>query len=328
MENQYTKVLKDYKIRLSSVIHLSMWRRGFSSTAKDTLVLTTDNEADPISWKGAATDIYDLIDEVARPAGLQFRVEIRNPEMMYQDRSSGVTPGSNIHRALLAVQPLVEAEVVKIIPLHMRRVVSYRMRGLEDQLPSHKPTVMVLVEPNSHHCWHIVEAQIEAAINSVKSHDIKICLEFGTSLLCPSVTQDVEPSRPIALEIMPEIARNGASIGPQMTMDAGSLGVWVWFQPKGNSERTPCFLTCYNVIASGEGDPERRKRNDIEGIGLKEAVGPNPIKVDYPAPFDAAVTKKDFESKIEKGDDLDKANTRSLEIFNQYMSENGIGRVE
>jgi hypothetical protein len=127
---------------------------------------------------------------------------------------------------------------------------------------------------------------------------------------------------------MPEIARNGASIGPQMTMDAGSLGVWVWFQPKGNSERTPCFLTCYNVIASGEGDPERRKRNDIEGIGLKEAVGPNPIKVDYPAPFDAAVTKKDFESKIEKGDDLDKANTRSLEIFNQYMSENGIGRVE
>lgn len=330
MQSQYTKVLDFYNIRLTSVIALSIWRKGFSSTAKDTLVLTTDNEAEPFLWKEAATEIYSLINQVAGPAGLEFRIEIRNPRLMYQDKSEGIKIGSDIHQALLEVQPLIEAQVAKSIPLHMRRVISYRMRGPKNQhdVSNFIPTVMILVRPDSRHLWGIVENQIEAVIKSVKSCDVEISLEFGTSLLNPAVIKDMVPPMPMYFDTLPEIARNGASIGPQMmTRDAGSLGVWVWLKPNNNSVKKPCFLTCYHVVAGGERNPERREQNNKNGINFAKAAGPNPIGVNYPAPFDAAVTKENFESNTKEGNDPDQSNKKSLEVFTRYAS-NGIGRVE
>lgn len=331
-ENAWRGILEAHGIHLHSAMSFSIWRRGFSEEAKDTLILSTgdssDNGEHMAVWHKAVTAVYNLIRKTADRLGLQFRVEIRNEAHRYKDASFGIPQGTALAQVLSDIQEIVTAKVAAFLP-GIWRSVSCRMRGRRDDIETHRPTIMILVTPKSSHFWGILFREIEQAITAFKTPDIEVFLEIATSLLHPAVlSKDLEPPLPEAQYPLPDIAKNGASIGPRSTLDAGSLGVWLWFYPKDNAEKKACFLTCYHVVANGEKDRIRRRRNDTQGIGRGGVITKKPIKIDYPAPFDHNVTKETIQKAIEAQPEPQQLCAQSMRTLDRYRSADGIGYVE
>jgi hypothetical protein len=319
----YEKVLEEFSITLRQVSVQTLNRRGFPSKKKNMLIILTRDENTGY-WEQAATVIQGVIENAAGPAGLKIGVEIRNQEKMYFDASSIIRPDTAIHRALMQVQPIVSAQVEKSCPGYWKTI-EYHMRGPRLRASDRKPTVIITVKPGTRHLWQTVESQIEEAIKSVNL-DLEINLEIMPGLFLPSASLS-EDEGPRAYRDLPEIAVNGSSIGPRGDgLTAGSLGVWLYFQPYGETEKKKCFLTCHHVIPSG--DPAHRSSNDVQGIGLDGRKVEHRIKVDYPAAYDTAKTRSMWMPKIANDDKHSAVGRNTIQTINRYASAGGIGGVE
>jgi hypothetical protein len=319
----YEKVLEEFSITLRQVSVQTLNRRGFPSKKKNMLIILTRDE-NTECWEQAATVIQGVIENAAGPAGLKIGVEIRNQEKMYFDASSIIRPDTDIHRALMQVQPIVSAQVKKSCPGYWKTI-EYHMRGPRLRASDRKPTVIITVKPGTRHLWQTVESQIEEAIKSVNL-DLEINLEIMPGLFRPSAVLS-EDEGPIVYRDLPETAVNGSSIGPRGDeLTAGSLGVWLYFQPFGETEKKKCFLTCHHLITSG--DPANRSSNDVHGIGLDGRKVEHRIKVDYPAAYDTAKTRSILLSEIANGDEDNGVSRKTIQTINRYASAGGIGGVE
>jgi phage head maturation protease len=74
----------------------SLKTKGFENS-KDALILFSHDD-DPTLWKGAAQEVYEVINKVAEPKGLRFRVEIQNPYKTYCDMATAIVHDTEIHR--------------------------------------------------------------------------------------------------------------------------------------------------------------------------------------------------------------------------------------
>ncbi len=174
------EILDKYNIRRSSIRVLKMWRRGMESTSKDTMVVSTD-DTDTTTWPLAADDIYNAILTWATEASLQFRVEIRNQNLMYTDVSTALLHDNNVEEVISRIEPLILAKVKSLIPEAWRSVtahgrqplnVPYRDKG------SNVPTVIVLVHIGAKSVWELVEDQLRGVVQDVTPSHMNISLEI------------------------------------------------------------------------------------------------------------------------------------------------------
>ncbi|KFY17261.1 hypothetical protein V492_00791 [Pseudogymnoascus sp. VKM F-4246] len=103
-----TETLRRYNIVPSYIHVLNMSKRGLPSTAKDTIVVSI-NDDDTTRWLPAADEIYQTILPRATEAGIQFRVELRNQERMYTDMSAALRQSKETLDVLLSMDPLIMA---------------------------------------------------------------------------------------------------------------------------------------------------------------------------------------------------------------------------
>ena len=292
--------------------------------ARDTLILNTDGE-DPQSWKEAATIIQKMLNDATsrRASGVEIRVEIRNNTLMYQDISSIIEPNSLAHKVFMEVENTVTEQVMKSCPGQWRAI-SYHMRGVPFRKDP-QPTIMIRISPGTHNYWGVIESEIMAAVEAASSFKTQIHIEMLPGRALPLISQDMAPAEPIIIRRILEMPLNGASIGARGATEAGTLGAWVEFRPPGNAKKERCFLTCYQVISPG--DTANKDFNDQHGIGLEGRQIKVPIRVDYPAPFDATTTKNYLQLEITQGDDKDGRRALAINGINKHISAGGIGFV-
>lgn len=170
--------------------------------------------------------------------------------------------------------------------------------------------MLISVDPGFKTSWYTIEDELLKITAQVKT-DVDIVLEIIPSFFPSSEGYSKVLRPPKLAESISDPAHNGSSIGAKQSFDAGSLGIWMWFEPKldekqkhnpkkqkqkqPESEKFACFLTCYDAIASGETNPTKRKSNDKIGFGLKGAEKPSSwdrIVVNYPAPSDVEEVSK------------------------------------
>jgi hypothetical protein len=253
LRNDYKKVLADYTINLQEARVLGLSLRGHPQT-RDILIINTHDEH-PLIWKLAATDIQKILDDEIsrRTSGLKrkLRVEIRNHDKMYRDVSCTIKPDSLAHKACMQVEDAVYKQVTKSCPGQWRAI-SYHMRGPAGQMCDRKPTIMVRIAPGARSVWAFVERQIIAAVESASDLSVELHVELLPGRVMPLISDEMRPSVPLVIRDLPENPVSGSSIGPWGTNEAGSLGVWVNFQPIGSTEKQRCFLTCHHVISPGD----------------------------------------------------------------------------
>jgi hypothetical protein len=299
-----------------------MKTKGLENT-KDTLIILCFDD-DPSNWKAAAQQLYEVVENAAPTLANQFRVEIRNERRMYRDTSTAIIRNTDVHQALLVVQPLVE-EAVRMACPDSWSSISYHMRGPRDQEGDRKPTVMVMIKPGTRHIWDLVEQKIDEALQSAKiPMDIAIYHELysGYLLDLPPLFGKAEPS---PYSNLPANPKNGSSIGPRGSNSTGSLGAFVYFQPEGQEVKKLCVMTCYHVICSG--DPSNQATTDRIGIGLKGQNAPQHqrrIPIDYPSSYDTVTTRKALEAL---NGPLSKEMKDTLETIKRHKHAGGIGEV-
>jgi hypothetical protein len=331
LENEYKKVLQDNNIQLRHTAVMSLCRKGEHDPPRDTLLIFSE-DIDTKNWKGAATEIQEIIDRASRKlnGNPTIRVEIRNEDMMYKDVSSIIKPQTVEQRACMEIEDAVQEQVKRSCPGDWT-FIGYFMRGKTGQMEtSRKLTLIVGIKPRKRSLWGVVEEQIDEAVKSVKKSDIDIHIELFPS----RVHLLFDPTKPASKEMLPvgaemqwntELApRNGASIAPRGACNAGSLGAWVSFRGPDGAKKL-CFLTCHHVISTG--DPGNQTTNDKFGICLNGKTATTSIVVDYPAPFDTAETRKVLGSMISQGDDHGGSMKRSLEMIDTHIRNGGIGSV-
>lgn len=120
------------------------------------------------------------------------------------------------------------------------------------------------------------------------------------------------------------VPTNGSSIAPSDCIDAaGTLGPVVNYRAAGMEEFKLCFLTCYNVIASG--DLARKETNDIFGIGLGGRKVDYKIDIDYPAKYDANETRRFHKSITDRGEESGRE--LSIERLDKLAAQGPLGQV-
>jgi hypothetical protein len=151
MEDIFQTTIKDildrYNITPSSIQALKMWRRGMESTSKDTMVVSTD-DTDTTMWPLAADDIYNAILPWVTEASLQFRVEIRNQNLMYTDISTAPLHDKDVEEVMSRIEPLILAKVKSLILEAWRSVTAHGRQPLNaprGDKGSNITTVIVLV---------------------------------------------------------------------------------------------------------------------------------------------------------------------------------------
>jgi hypothetical protein len=329
LENAIKKVLRENNVQLHYTRTMALCRKGEGDTPLDTLILVSEDD-DTRNWKAAVTIIGEMIDNAARKlnGSPTIRVEIRNEDLMYRDISYVIKPETVEHRACMELEDLVFDQVKKSCPSDWTSI-CYFMRGRKDHTEaSRKLTLVVGIKPRQRSLWAFVEEQIGDAVQSLKKSDVDIYIE----LLPSRVHLLVDHSQPASKEmkpVAPEIHWNavlappsGASIGPRLSQDAGTLGTWVSFRGLDGVKQV-CFLTCCHVISPG--DPGNRTTVERHGIALNGRKAINPIFVDYPAPFDTAATKVVLSSRISRGEDDEGTMKKSLDVIEKHISNGGIG---
>jgi hypothetical protein len=328
LRSRYERILQDYGIHVHTTGVQVLVPKDDTYRSRDTLIIYTYDE-DSQRWKEAATEIQEILDKALeeRTAKIEIRVEIRNPDKMYRDTSSIIRPGTTIHEACMKVESAVYKVVKKSCPNDWTSI-SYWMRGpscaRDDK--DRKPTVIVTVTPRTTSLWWFVEDQVVEAVDSVGPLGVDLYVEILPGYAQLLLSQEMKPPNPIIYRYLQETPVNGVSIGARgASMEAGSLGTWVYFQPAGSAKKQKCFLTCYHVIAPG--DPAHRASNDFHGIGLNGRKVEKYIKVDYPAPFDATPTKAALQSEVAQGKDPNGKKAQILNVIDKYISAGGIGSV-
>jgi hypothetical protein len=325
VQNDYKKVLADFSINLQDTRVRGLCPRGYFEP-QDTLIINTHDE-DFHRWKEAATVIQWILDSATsrRDSGHKLRVEIRNDTKLFRDVSSIIKPNSLAHKACMQVESAVYEKVKQSCPGQWR-IISYHMRGPALQpADDRKPTIMVGIVPGARSFWALIEHQIIETVESANSLSVKLHVELVPGCVVPCISLEMQPPPPHILRDLPENPSNGSSIGPRGATNAGSLGVWVDFQPRGSTEKQRCFLTCHHVISPG--DPANRSFNDHHGIALEGYQGQKRITIDYPAAFDATATKEKLQREIEQGNHEDGRSAQTINTINKYVSAGGIGSV-
>jgi hypothetical protein len=328
LDDPIREVLKECGVKV--VFHMRaerLWQRGFPERAKDTVIITT-HDTDAVRWKAAAQCVFEIVQERASPAGLQMRVEIRNPELMYNDESEIVRRDTPALRTFQLIEPYVEAQVEK----HSVQwtSIAYHNRHRRFQSTPLTPTVIIFVRPGSRHIWSLVEEQIRKEIVSVSvPDDVEVNVEIlpGFITLCASMNQEPTKAKLLDIDYLSAIPTNGASISTELDSKAAeSLGPVVFYQADGEVERTKCFLTCYHVIESG--DPQGRRTNKDKGIGLEGRKVFRQITVEHPAKYDAEHTRAIVSAQLAAGQDPNSRNTRTLQILDRFAAAKGLGNVK
>ncbi|KFY83276.1 hypothetical protein V498_08188 [Pseudogymnoascus sp. VKM F-4517 (FW-2822)] len=140
----------------------------------------------------------------------------------------------------------------------------------------------------------------------------------------PTLRSPEGPLEYFSLDLLPLIPTNGSSIAPSECIDAaGTLGPVMNYGAAGTEEFKMYFLTCYNVIASG--DPARKESNDKLGIGLGGRKVDCKIDIDYPAKYDANETRRFYKSITDKG----KESVRGVSIkrLDELAAQGPLGQV-
>lgn len=215
------------------------------------------------------------------------------------------------------------------------------MRGpaLIDEDSTRIPTVILFVNPLTRNRWFYLEDRFIVTLASVKT-EVNLTFEILPSFLLRStelqsfemlpdfLSSDTElQPQNIGLfnRHLPSPAINGASIGPRTNNNAGSLGIWAYFTPEGETTKQQCFLTCYHVVRLG--DLGNLKHTDIKGIGLRKVKVKRPIQICYPATCDAEETREVLQKEIDSNDDREDAARQTLNVIDEYKSQGDIGRV-
>jgi hypothetical protein len=331
LENDIKKVLRENNIQLHLTRVMALSRKGEGETPRDTLILISEDD-DTRDWKGAVTIIGEMVDNAARKlnGSPKIRVEIRNEDLMYRDISYVIKPQTVEHRACMEIEDLIFDQVKKSCPGDWTSI-CYFMRGTKDQTEaSRKLTLVVGIKPRQRSLWGFVEEQVANVVQSLKKSDINIHIE----LLPSRVHLLVDHSQPASKEMKPfgpEIQWNtvlappsGSSIGPRVSGNAGTLGIWVSFRGPDGVKQV-CFLTCCHVILPG--DPGNGTTNERNGIALNGRKAIGPIIVDYPAPFDTKATKVTLSSTISQGNDPEGTMKRSLDAIEKHIANGGFGSV-
>jgi len=326
VEDRIRQALDEFHLTAFHIRPTCLWQRGFPEKAKDTIVIST-YDTDNTAWKEVAQLVFDIVEERAGPAGLQFRVEIRNPQRMYCDQSEIVRSGTPALRTFLRIEPYVEAQVQKSCPTHWTSI-AYHNRHPKNQEADVTATVIIFVKPGSIHFWSLVEEEVRTEIASVSLiDDITVNVEILPGFITPTIDEGTKP-RFLDLTSLPESPRNGASISPRLDgRSAGTLGPVVFYQANGETRKTKCFLTCYHVIESG--DPQGRMTNKSEGIGLDGKEITQHIIINYPAMYDARHTWKILTAELAAGRDPNSINSTTLQRLDRLAgADGGIGSVK
>lgn len=150
------------------------------STSKDTMVISTD-DTDTTMWPLAADDIYNAILPWATEASLQFRVEIRNHNLMYTDISTAPLHDKDVEEVMSRIEPLILAKVKSLIPEAWRSVTDHGRQPLNaprGDKGSNIPTVIVLVHIGAKCVWGLVEDQLRRVVEDVTPSNMNISLEI------------------------------------------------------------------------------------------------------------------------------------------------------
>lgn len=243
---------------------------------------------------------------------------------MYRDVSSIIKPNSLAHKACMQVEQTVYEKVKELCP-DQWRAISYHMRGPAFETENRKPTIMIRIASRTRSSWQLVTDEITEAVKSANPYNIELHIEILPGCAQLLISREVMPPEPFIIRDLPENPVNGSSIGARGAQYAGSVGTWVDFQPPGNAEKQRCFLTCHHVISSG--DEANKTANDYLGIGLDGRPVGTPIRVDYPAPFDATATTQWLQLEIAHGDRRSEQSAQTINDINNYVSAGGIGSV-
>ncbi|KFZ25359.1 hypothetical protein V502_00164 [Pseudogymnoascus sp. VKM F-4520 (FW-2644)] len=122
------------------------------------------------------------------------------------------------------------------------------------------------------------------------------------------------------------VPSNGSSIAPSKCTDAaGTLGPVVSYRAAGKDEVKRCFLTCYNVIATGH--PASKKINDSRGIGINGREVGFQIDVDHPSKYDVIETRRIHMARMEKGEGYEE-DIEVIKRLDEIATQGPIGQVK
>lgn len=324
LDGSIREILSGHKINPRMMGTYSFAPRHTPRDVNDTILIRTRDEFNVSSWEKAVSEIYEIVEPAAAAAGIQVRVEIWNEEKMYSGVSYVIRDETTINY-ITKIQPFVLDAVMKHCPGKWTSI-TYHYRGTLYNNSEDRLTAIIFIKPGAVHPWAELEEKISSTITSASfPEEIDISVEILPGRI--SLTRPSERSREYAhLSWLPAVPSNGSSIAPANCTDsAGTLGAVVNYRAAGEEEVRRCFLTCYNVIATG--DPVGKTANDSLGIGLDGRKVDYKINIEYPAKYDVRQTKRARISCIESK----RGTERDFDILNrleEIASQGPIGQVK
>jgi hypothetical protein len=324
LDESIREILSDHKINPRIMGTYTFAPRHTPKDVNHTILIRTCDEFNVSLWEKAVSEIYGIVEPAARAAGIQLRVEIWNEEKMYTGVSYLIRDEATVNY-ITKIQPFVLDAVMKHCPGKWTSN-TYHYRGSLYNNSEDRLTAIIFINPGAVHAWAELEEKISSTIISAAfPEEIDISVEILPGRI--SLTRPSERSHEYAyLSWLSSVPSNGSSIAPSNCTDAaGTLGAVVNYRAAGDEEVRRCFLTCYNVIATG--DPVGKKANDSLGIGLDGRKIDYKINIDYPAKYDVRQTKRARISCIERK----RGTEQDFEILNrleEIASQGPIGQVK
>ncbi|KFX89542.1 hypothetical protein O988_08600 [Pseudogymnoascus sp. VKM F-3808] len=322
-------ILSDHNISASAAVY----NRASRNTPKDAVdvLLIRTRSVDTTSWKAAAKEIYNIIEPAATTAQIEMRVEIYNDEMMYGDVSVDLIKDNSTIDAITKIQPYVLGAVMESCPGKWTSI-AHHNRGLPFYKCVTRPTAIIFVKPGAIHPWAELEEKVfRTIISAAFPEEINISVEIlpgriisHTQQQPSSKTRDSGRSLSYhCVDYLPMVPSNGSSIAPSNCTEAGgTLGAVVNYRAPGKEEIKRCFLTSYDVIASG--DPAGKQINDARGIGLNGREVDVQIDVDYPAKYDVRETKRFREPLVTQYE----GSAKVIKRLDEITAQGPIGHVK
>ncbi|KAL5325875.1 hypothetical protein ACEPPN_007009 [Leptodophora sp. 'Broadleaf-Isolate-01'] len=314
------KICENHSITVRDIKVDILMRKDWEDKGTPCLIIET-KDVNTARWQEAASDLRDLIQKTQLKDAEAFKVEIRNPSMMYADYSTCLPNDPDLGRYLDEVQPKILSMVKEKLQSSWTSI-AFHMRGprsRENQTPP-RPTVLIFVKPNTRYFFEEVETRLIQILNSPNFPNSNI----GTEILAGTVSYAMRyASDPKSFShITSTRPYNGMSIGARnLAQETGSLGGWLRLTSKTNpNEVMDCALTCYHVIEKA--DEENEQDNDVSGIGFYGANLVPDIEVVWPSNLDEQYTRSLCERKVAQGTTKEEFAT-ALSILNQIR---GAGR--
>ncbi|KFY07116.1 hypothetical protein V492_07432 [Pseudogymnoascus sp. VKM F-4246] len=318
------KVLSDYNI--------SGWANNYNfaprytpEDAHDIYLIRTRDKFNASWWRKAADEIYnDIIEPAATAVGIEMTVEIWNEDKMYRDASSLITDDAIIN-SIAKIQPAVLGTVMEHCPMKWTSI-AYHNRGPPSNGSEQKLTVIVFIRPGEVHAWGELEDNI---IHAITSSSFPNELDIHVEILPGELSLTRPTGRPLyhGIDNLPTIPSPGASIAPSNCTDAaGTLGAVVNYRAAPTEEVKRCFLTSYDVIASG--DPDGKELNDVRGIGLNKREVGFKIDVEYPSKYDPDHARRSLKTRLQKNEEYYKHYMEGVKHYDDIAALGPIGQVK